>query len=162
MSEKIEDFSIVVRRFCEWAESEYPANSQSLKQALELITGLFWRGIQLVDEVKEIEEDSPSVESANGKADRVYSQACDLPLTHYSEVFDPNVFPPDEPVIGHLADDISDIYQDLQCGLSLLDAGHPDHAVWEWVFSMQKHWGAHATSAIRALYWYLQENETFE
>jgi hypothetical protein len=117
MSERVEEFSIVARRFCKWAEAEYPANSQSLKQALELLTELFLQGIRLADDVKEIEEDSPSVESANGQANKVYSRACNLPLKHYSEIFDPNVIPPDEPVIGHLADDISDIYQDIQYGL---------------------------------------------
>lgn len=65
MSERVEKFSIVARQFCEWAESEYPANSQSLKQALELITELFFRGIRLIDEFEEIDEDSPPIETAN-------------------------------------------------------------------------------------------------
>jgi hypothetical protein len=88
-----------------------------------------------------------------------YSQVSNLPLTYYSEVFNSNVVPPEDPVIGDLADDIADIYRDLRRGLNLLDAGHTEQAVWEWVFHLKHHWGEHATSAIRALYWYLQENE---
>ena len=159
MNEKVEKFAIAARQFCEWAESDYPVNSQTLKQALELMTELFLLGLRLADEFEEIDEDSPPVGSADDKTRMVYSQASKLPLTHYSEVFNSNVVPPEDPVIGDLADDIADIYQDLRRGLDLLEAGHTVHAVWKWVFHLRCHWGEHATSAIRALYWYLQASE---
>lgn len=159
MNEKIEAFSIAAQQFCEWAESDYPLNSQSLKQALELITELFLLGVRLADEFESVDEDSPSVEAVDDKTRTVYSQASNLPLTYYSEIYNSTVLPPKEPIIGNLADDIADIYRDLRCGLDLLDAGHTKHAVQEWVFHLKYHWGEHATSAMRALYWYLRENE---
>ena len=161
MSERTEQFIVVARRFCEWATSDYPANLQSAKQALELITELYLCGIRLANEVPEVGETTPSVESGESMRSTVFTRAGNLPLNYYSEVFNPIPVPAEEPVVGDLADDIADIYGDIERGLKLLDVGYKEHAVWEWVFRMQAHWGEHATSAIRVLHWFLSEQHVF-
>lgn len=161
MSKKAEDFTAVARRYCEWAESEYPANLQSAKHTLELITELYLCGVQLADEAKDIGRDRPSITSRASMRNLVYARAGNLPLNYYSELFNPTIVPAEEPVTGDLADDIADIYEDIKRGLSLLDAGHMEQAVWEWVFQMQTHWGEHATSAIRVLHWFLSDQRAF-
>jgi len=160
-SEITEQFIIIARRFCNWATSDYPANLQSVKQALELITELYLCGIRLTSEVQEVEEPTPIVETRESMRSTVFTHAGNLPLNYYSEVFNPLTIPAEEPVIGDLADDIADIYGDIEYGLSLVDAGFTEHAVWEWVFRMQTHWGEHATSAIRALHCYSSEQHAF-
>ena len=58
-------------------------------------------------------------------------------------------------MLHDLADDLADIYCDVQRGLRAWDAnaeGYVVHAVWNWRFSFQCHWGAHAVSALRALH----------
>jgi hypothetical protein len=78
---------------------------------------------------------------------------------HFLVIFDP--FGDDrEPVTGSLGDAIGDIRQDLATGLAHFDAGEIDAAAWEWRFGFYSHWGEHATSALRALYWLLRHTES--
>jgi hypothetical protein len=68
---------------------------------------------------------------------------------YYFEVFDP--YKLEEPVTGHLSDDIFDIYRDLKRGLVAYNRGETGAAVWEWRFHFEIHWGDHAVDALRAL-----------
>ena len=63
--------------------------------------------------------------------------------------------PPGESIVGVLADDLADIFGEVDRGLRWLEAGHPAEAVWEWGFGVVCHWGKHATSAVRALHGWL-------
>ena len=163
MDKGMEQFTVVARQFCKWAETEFPADLQSARQALELITELYLCGVQLVvtDEIRELEEDLPDIGSRGRMSKTVYANASTLPLKYYSEIFNPLPIPAEKPVVGNLADDITDIYIDITHGLDLLDAGYIEHAVWVWIFYMQHHWGHHATSAINALHWFLSEQDAF-
>ncbi len=77
------------------------------------------------------------------------------PRDLYFEVFDPYV---DEPaVVGSLSDDCLDVYREVRGGLTLLEQGRVEAAVWTWRFGFQIHWGAHAINAMRALHRVLTE-----
>lgn len=74
----------------------------------------------------------------------------------YWEMFDPYDSNEHKPVCGSLADDLADIYQDLMTGFMSYRRGTSKaiaEATWHWRFSFYSHWGEHATSAIRAMYW---------
>jgi len=51
-----------------------------------------------------------------------------------------------------LIDDLGDLYVDLKQGLALYDAGYSRGAGWHWHFHFGRHWGEHASGALRALY----------
>lgn len=52
-----------------------------------------------------------------------------------------------------VADDLADIWRDLRGGLQLLAVGASmADVVWEWRFTFESHWGAHAIEALRALH----------
>ena len=53
---------------------------------------------------------------------------------------------------GSLADDLTDIYFDLQHGLELLDDAWPQRAAQVWQTSYRLHWGQHLVDAERHLY----------
>lgn len=53
---------------------------------------------------------------------------------------------------GSLADDLTDIYFDLQHGLQLLDKAWPQQAAQVWQSSYRIHWGQHLVDAERHLY----------
>lgn len=60
-----------------------------------------------------------------------------------------------EPAVVNLplADDLADIWRDLRGGLdSLASTGVVADAVWEWRFTFEIHWGAHAVEALRAVH----------
>lgn len=78
---------------------------------------------------------------------------------NYREVF--NAYEEDEPVVGSLIDDLQDIDHDLACGLVIARGGAEDDlrdAAWEWRMGYFSHWGEHATSALRALYWLMRRD----
>jgi hypothetical protein len=69
----------------------------------------------------------------------------------YSVVFDPSERD-SAPVTGSLADDVADIYRDLQDGFAELRAGRSANALWQWKFGFDRHWGKHAGEANYALH----------
>jgi hypothetical protein len=73
--------------------------------------------------------------------------------TYYSEVFDAYGRKNGKALIGNLADDLAEVHADLANGLRCWRTGDRENAVWYWRFMREAHWGEHATSAIRALYW---------
>ena len=60
--------------------------------------------------------------------------------------------PEDMHMSGSLADDLTDIYFDLQHGLQLLDEAWPQQAAQAWQSSYRMHWGQHLVDAERHLY----------
>jgi hypothetical protein len=85
-----------------------------------------------------------------------------LPVDAYSVVFNPLEYDPLElnspkPVIAMIADDLSDIYNDLMEGLALYRAGRIQNALWQWHFSYYAHWGRHLSHAQSAIWQYLSE-----
>ena len=158
MCEKTEQFIAAARRYCEWAESNYRPDLKSTMQALELITELYLCGVRLSSEVKNMKYPDARFPKIREK----FRGGCrgSLPFNSYSEIFNPIPVPAEEPVTGSLHDDIVSIYEDISDGLSLLDAGHRQHAARTWIINIF-HWGEHATSAIRALHCYLSQNDGF-
>jgi hypothetical protein len=49
-----------------------------------------------------------------------------------------------------LADDVSDIYRDLQ---TVLADDRGEDGAWDWRFAFANHWGHHATNALSATHW---------
>ena len=61
--------------------------------------------------------------------------------------------PPDQfHMSGSLADDLTDIYFDLQHGLDLLEEAWPQRAEQVWQATYRMHWGQHLVDAERHLY----------
>lgn len=124
------------------------------------ITRLYLAGLELPRSEDDDQVDgSTSFRVSGEESDRVYAHAARLPLDLYGEVFNPLVLPPEEPVVGSLADDITDVYRDVEDGLRLFRAGRREEALFQWTMSLQIHWGEHATGAIRALHCWLVQND---
>ncbi len=84
-----------------------------------------------------------------------------LPITHYRVVFDSLEDDLGGLVTGWLADDLSDIYHDLQSGLVKWEAGYAEDAIWQWRFEYFTHWGRHATHAQSAILDYLRNESDY-
>ncbi len=75
------------------------------------------------------------------------------PYAHYRLVYDP-IFD-EEIVIGHIADDLADIYHDLKRPLNLYDRGEDNAqqlALWEWRFTLRGHSGNHIVNVLRPIH----------
>jgi hypothetical protein len=78
-------------------------------------------------------------------------------LTSYRKV----LFPLDdkgELSEGSLADDLADIYSDVESGLAYAREGKYLEAIWEWRFLYFSHWGYHLAGAQACLRQYLDQN----
>jgi hypothetical protein len=70
----------------------------------------------------------------------------------YWQLFDPTKN--NEPGAASLADDLADIYRDVNDGI-VANRKHsrtPQDVVWEWRFSFYSHWGKHAIDALQAIH----------
>ena len=144
--------------FERWARLGGQRGEIAAREALVRITRLYLAALDLPPPWTEGLDPRPAQRVSDDEWKEVFAAAGCLPLDYYGELFDPLVTPPEEPVIGSLADDIADIYRDVVTGLREHQAGRPLRAIWEWGNNFQQHWGDHATGAIRALHAWLAAN----
>jgi hypothetical protein len=155
----LDRFGAEAALFQQWARCGTDRGEVAAREALLGITRLYLAALELPpawsEELADA-EDAVGVDDEEWRA--VFAAAGRLPLDFYGEVFDPLAVPPEQPVLGSIADDIADIYRDVVGGLRELQAGRRAQASWEWGFGFQHHWGEHATGAIRALHCWLAAN----
>ena len=159
-SDAVGQFALEAARFRDWARDGSDTGEFAVRQALVCIGTLYFAGLQLPPEWSDELADQPDAEgiSSDERRSIYYRAAARLPFGDYARVFEPFTLPPEEPVVGSIADDIADIYSDVVSGLIEHEAGRTAHAVWEWSFQLRSHWGRHATDAMYALHIWLTEN----
>jgi hypothetical protein len=156
----VDRFVAEAELFARWATAGTDEAALAARNGLLRLTRLYSAGLELPASSGGDETDeSVSVEVDRSEWKRVLAHAARLPLDYYGEVFNPLPVPPEEPVVGSVADDIADVYRDVVTGMRHFQAGRRAEALWEWTFSLQSHWGEHATGAIRALHCWLARND---
>jgi hypothetical protein len=159
-SDAVAAFAAEAARFRDWARDGSDAGELAVRQALVRIGALYLAGLQLPHEWSDELADQPDAEGIGSEERRsiYHRSAARLPFSDYARVFEPFALPPEEPVVGSIADDIADIYGDVVSGLIEHEAGRTAQAIWEWAFQLREHWGRHATDAMYALHIWLTEN----
>lgn len=156
MADDVSLFVVEVTRFREWVLSGADRGPEAAREALVRITALYLTGLSLPrtrdDDLESMSEPLPRRSVYKEIHAAVGSR---LPFQFYGEVSNPMMVPPEEPSVGDLADDIADIFADVDAGFQLYEADRRTEAAREWCFNMRIHWGGHATSAIRALHCFL-------
>jgi hypothetical protein len=149
-SSPVLEFVEIARNFCTIvSEHETKPAAQFLQQVHLVLPRLYAVALLLPSAGAE----SPDCEAPSKHAALWSSLRKQLgELDAYREIFDPYEPADGPPVVGSLADDISDIYAEIAGALQCWDAGNRDGAVWTWRNGFQYHWGRHLTSALRALY----------
>ncbi len=152
----IEEFVSAAREFSDWCLSAPVDEAEEARRALAHLLRLYSLAFEFrFPKDMDYELDGERIDNATWE--KVFKRARALPFNDYSSIFDPQVVPPEEPVVGYLADDIADIHRDLSEGLCLYGEGHVAEAAWTFLHSFQSHWGRHASSAIRALHCWLAD-----
>lgn len=136
-------FAEVARRFCGLLDQ--PLKADELAVAMADLAAA-------AERLPDVDPGSDAVEVNDVGANDVTLSG--LPFDIYWMMFDPLEMVREEPVAGSLADDLLDIRRDLLRGLSLMDAGYPLAACWEWRFHYGAHWGSHLMNAQVALLTY--------
>ena len=154
----VDRFAEQAGEFQEWARHGIGEGPVAARKALEQITQLYVAGLALPQPwSKDCSEEHDAHEVPADEVDAVVAACSGLPLDFYWEAIDPSETPA-ELGVGSLSDDIGDIYKDVVGGLVEFQAGRRAEAQWEWSFNLEHHWGAHATSAMRALHWWLSDS----
>ena len=157
--DSVDQFAAEARRFREWALNGPDQSEWAARGALVRLTNLYAAALELPPAWNEELADQSDAKSVGEDECRAVTVACRrLPFDLYGEVFDTLPVPPEQPVVGSLTDDITDIYRDVITGLREYESGRRAQAVWEWGSGLRQHWGKHATGAIRALHCWLASN----
>ena len=156
----VAQFAAEVVRFRDWARDGTDSGELAVRNALIRIGTLYLAALELPPEWSDELADAPDAQGIPDEErwaiDR--SIAARLPFSDFARVFDPFVFPPEEPVAGPISNDIADIYREVVGGLIEYEASRTPQAVWEWGFGLRSHWGRHAMDAMHALHVWLAEN----
>jgi hypothetical protein len=83
----------------------------------------------------------------------------------FPEVFDPRFSDSEGPVVGSLAENISDIYQDLKDFLILYQTGTSEimnDAIWECVLNFESFWGQKLLNSMRAMHNFIYSGEKID
>jgi hypothetical protein len=163
-------FASVAQRFCSVVDSAPNLErTELLVQVYRILPRLISEAVSLPD--LELDDDeTPQVERRKSLAranvgstypqwGRLYEllkeKLGDWDL--YWEVFDPRK--DNQAIHGSLADDIADIYRDLQEGLMLgaTQEASPEDNVWHWRLLFYSHWGKHAIDALRTIHFLLED-----
>jgi len=148
MSEAVIDFRAVAKRFCRVVEGYDGADWKAFQLTLRHTLADLISAAHALPEVEPTEADSINVPHEEWQKLFEHLKNC-LEVQEYWLVFSPLDHSDHEPVCGDLADDLADIWRDLQLGLRTANA---TDATWEWWFSFHSHWGHHATSALSCLH----------
>ena len=157
--DSVEQFAAEALRFEQWAYSNEPNAALAARKTLLRISSLYTAALQLPSPYTYAGDGQPCPDVGLVDECAKLSAFQAIPFDMYGEVFNPLLVPPDEPVIGSIADDITDVYRDVVTGLRAYQTGNRAGAIWEWGFHFHHHWGKHATGAIKAIHAWLVDNE---
>ena len=157
--DSIEAFAAQAELFERWLVGATDTHGDAVREALVRLLGLYGAGLQLPGEWTDELETAGDVERlTDDDWRRALEASRRLPFDLYSDIYNPTIVPSEQQVVGSISDDLTDIYRDVVAGLRAYKKGERAAAAWEWSFGLHSHWGTHATSAIRALHWWLAEN----
>lgn len=146
----VEGFRTAAEEFCELSASEMPVTHDDLWSIRELLVRLIFHIPAVEAHPHGADFDGHGIEDP--EVQRAAGRFSKLPFSFYRVVFDPHDFEAtDEPVVGMLADDLSDIYRDLSEGLDSAREGHLDDACFDWAHNYVHHWARHAVNALAAI-----------
>ncbi|HEX7860413.1 MAG TPA: DUF5063 domain-containing protein [Verrucomicrobiae bacterium] len=147
-------FKDVAHEFCRWAESAEP--KADLERWLVItLSELIHLVVKINDDGK---DDAGTHEFRKRDYKEVRGSFPHLPFHWYFESADCFELEKNEVLPGELLDDLIDIYQDLSHGLYIHEHTAPSEAERFWRQAYRIHWGEHATSALRALYYYERDS----
>jgi hypothetical protein len=146
--DSVDAFAAQATLFERWLLDGTDAEADVAREALVRLLALYAAGLELPNEWSDGLDDEPELLRLTGdEMRRVHTAASRLPFDRYSEIYNPTITAPAEPVYGSILHDLADIYRDVGSGLRAYENGRRAAAIWEWSFGLHSHWGAHATSA---------------
>jgi len=143
-----EAFTVYVRQYCEWAES----NTHDVDTVHQLLLALM--------------QHAPSLKTSSGfPSERTFpglprevpwaetKRYADFPFQCYPGVFWPYEMHPEGPFTENIHEDFAHIDAELRHGLQAMEQAGITHGLRYWRDSYFFHWGHHASAAVWAIEW---------
>ena len=152
-------FVAAARKFREVIDREGLRGKEFIRALLPPLAELYGAALDLED-VRPVDSPDHDFAMSHEQWDALFRQLGERigPDACYWTMFDPTE--PDQhddnPVAGHLGDDLADIYRDIVPALKAWEGGDDAiaaSAVDSCRLTFSFHWGAHAVSALRTLHW---------
>src|ERR1700729_1674997 len=140
-------FALPAKAYVHWLErtADSEAKGASMAELHEILARL-QIAAALLPAIGTTREESRSLHFTKA-ANLASSVAIKLPVKDYSFVFNPLDQNEWTPVRTTLANDLDDIYSNINDGLELYDAGSYQDALWKWHSLYYIHWGRHLSHA---------------
>ncbi|HUO61362.1 MAG TPA: DUF5063 domain-containing protein [Candidatus Acidoferrales bacterium] len=155
MSNPVQDFAALARKYCEWVDAEPGWGSDDIATAHELLVKLLAAGIEL-PQGKPTGAAEAAKENVRELMERMKKRFADLPVQDYWEINDPVAAANEEekrkPTALYLWEVLMDIYIELKAGLYFYDQQLEGDACVQWRVSFDTHWERLTLSALRAVY----------
>lgn len=152
----LDDFALAVRSYCDWADSAAGTETpkSEMLAARQHLSALYAMAVNL----PAYECDWVEREVSDAEWSQKFKRFGRLPVGYYGSICDPLEVPAGEAALGDLADDLADIWRNLKEGLMIFDGGYREAAGWHWLEMFTIHWGAHASSALAVIHYWIQAN----
>jgi hypothetical protein len=163
-SRHVVEFVAVANEYCKYAEHAGELKGEELLRILQRLLPLLYLKATFLPEF------APYFEDGNEK----FVSESDYTLIHdafklkfgsandYLEVFDEKINDSEGPVISSLAEDMTDIYQDLKDFILLYQTGTMEvmnDALWECRMNFENLWGQKLVNAMRAIHKFITSGE---
>ncbi len=159
----IDDFARHAESFVSWVKNPPHQPMDDAAHALAVLASIYSGAIQLMKvnvERREPDEDPENFQVSADEWKEVYERLQLLPLNHYQEVESPlenNA----EVHYADLAENLTDIYQDIAEGLMFYQSNQAEQAICHWQMTFEFHWGQTVLSSMSALHRFFQEDADF-
>lgn len=159
----IQHFADTAQDYCDWLEAEPHSQQDEHQIATRMIACLYANALQLpaINRSGAQATTDTALPILPSSAKKALIQRLDnFPFQYYWEVYQPVTLDPEQPGCGDITEDLADIYSDIKDGLLLYKSGMVEAAAHHWRATFERHWGQHATSALKALHNYTASKVT--
>lgn len=163
-SRKVIEFVAVANEFCKYAERASELKGDELLKILQRILPLMYLNASLLPQLNPYFEDGNEkfvTESDWIKINETLMEKFGT-ANDYLEVFDEKVNETDGPVVSGIAENMTDIYQDIKNFLLLYQTGTVEvmnDALWECRMNFENFWGQKLVNSMRAIHKFLYSGE---
>lgn len=163
-SRNVVEFVAVANEFCKYAEHAKEIKGDEILRILQRILPFLYLKATLLPSFKPFFEDGNEKFVTESDWFKIHDVLKDKFGTadEYLEVFDEKISESDGPLTSSLAENVSDIYQDLKDFLLLYQTGTQEimnDAVWECRMNFENIWGQKLTNSLRAIHKFIYSGE---